>query len=94
MEPEILLEELKSILEKLGIELDEKNLDDEELTINSGYCEVTSQTDGKKTRKLIIDNRFPASDRVSVILGYLKTANLDEVYITPALRDIIESGRE
>lgn len=94
MEPEILLEELKSILGKLGIELEEKNLDDEELTIKSGYCEVTSQTDGKKTGKLIIDSRYPTSDRVGVMLGYLKTANLDELYITPAVRDIIERGRQ
>lgn len=94
MEPEILLEELKSVLEKLGVELEEKNLDDEELTIKSGYCEVAPQTDGEKTGKLIIDSRFPVGDRVNVILGYLKTVNLDEVYITPVVRNLIESGRQ
>ncbi len=84
--PELLLEELRNVLEKLGITLETRNLDDEELTIKSGYCEV------RKEQKLIIDKRYPASIQAKTIIDFLKNENLDGIYIPPRVREIIESG--
>jgi len=85
MEPELLLEELKSVLEKCGITLEMRNLDDEELTIHGGYCEV------KKEQRLIVDRRLPVTVQTKTVIDFLRNENLDGIYIPPRVREIIES---
>ncbi|MDH5543022.1 MAG: hypothetical protein OEY64_08685 [Nitrospinota bacterium] len=82
---DILYEELKLVLEKLGVTVELRNLVDDELSIHSGYCEL------KSGRKLILDKRFSAHERVSVIMQFLKTRNLDNIFIHPAIRARLEN---
>jgi len=85
---ELLFEELSLILEKLGITIELRNLVDDELTINSGYCEV------KNSRKLILDKRYPARERVSVIIQFLRGQDLEDIFINPAIRARLENPED
>lgn len=85
MNLEFLLEDLKAVLEKLEVEFELRNLDDEELNIKSGFCEV------KKERKLIVDKHAHIKTQLNAILRFLKKQNLEDIYIPPRVREIIES---
>ncbi len=83
-----MLERLQESLDKCGISLEVRKLDDEEVNIKSGLCEVEGR------HVLIVDKRLGIEGRISVILKTLKTRNLEGVYIQPALRELIDSVEE
>ncbi len=83
-----MLERLNDALDKCGISMEVRKLDDEEVNIESGLCEVEGR------RVLIVDKRLGIEGRINVILKTLKTLNLEGVYIQPALRELIDSVEE
>ncbi len=88
MDRELLLEGLQESLDKCGISLEVRKLDDEEVNIKSGLCEVEGR------HVLIVDKRLGIEGRINVILKALKSLNLEGVYIQPALRELIDSVEE
>ncbi len=71
---------LEEALARCGIEIERRNLADEELTIKSGLIEMEGR------RVLIIDKRLPPNAQMEVMARTLKDEPLENVYLSPALR--------
>ncbi len=81
-------EQLAEILRRCGIALELRDLSDDDINIHSGLCDMG----GKKT--LIIDTRLPADTQAGVMLETLKTLDLENIYLPPAVRELLETSRE
>ncbi len=86
MDRDLLFHRLLDVLEKCGIRCELRDLADDELIIGSGLCEVESQ------KVLIVDKRLNLDRRIGVILKTLKSENTDDIFIPPAVRDLVESA--
>lgn len=85
MDEETLFQLLMELMEKLSIEVVHKNLHDEEFKIAGGLCKVQ----GKNI--LIIDIREPLKEQITLLARTLSGCNLDDLFVPPILRDIIEN---
>lgn len=88
MDSELLLGQLVELLGKIGIAFECRNLADEELNIKSGLCEVESQ------KMFIVDKRLSTRHQADLILEALKSENLDDVFVSPVIRELIERPGE
>lgn len=79
-----ILHSLVELAEKLSIRVVFKNLKDDEFAINSGMCSLKGDT------LIIIDSRSSLQEKVNALIRELKKFNLDSIFITPALREILE----
>ena len=85
MKADQLLNELKLLAEKLGIEVSEQNFRPTGITVKSGFCKV------KGNNHFLIDKHLKKSKKVEVLAEYLaQQPSLDTIYIVPALRDYLE----
>ncbi len=78
------LEDLKIVASKLSIEIECRNLKDDEFQFQSGLCKVN----GKKM--IILDKRLPESEQITIAIGVLRKFNLNDCYIVPWIRERIE----
>ena len=78
------LEDLKAIASKLSIEIECRNLKDDEFRFQSGLCKVN----GKKM--IILDERLPENEQVDIAIEALRKFNLNDFYIVPWVREQIE----
>lgn len=83
METGILYEQMLETLAKTGIEVELRDLADDDITIKSGLCEIG----GRKT--LIIDERLDTRARLAVAADALRTVDLEGVYVPPAVREFL-----
>ena len=72
---------------RAGLEVKYVNLQDDEVTINSGSCVL------KNHKLLLIDRRLGLEERGRVIAGELAGMNIDNLFLPPAAREIIDSAR-
>jgi len=79
---------LQTVLEKLGVSFELQNLDDDEINIKGGFCEV------KKRRRMILDKRTTRNDRIKRILEFLRQENLENIFIPPRIRELIERNED
>lgn len=80
---EELIQELKSIAQQLGAEVRFERGD-----FKGGYCIL-------KDNKVIVVNKMTTLQRKVIILSMaLKELGIDEIYLTPRLRDVIEEMAE
>ncbi len=79
---------LQAVLENIGVSFELRNLDDDEITIKGGFCEV------KKSRRLILDKRTTSNYRINRILEFLRKENLENVFIQPRIRELIERNED
>ncbi len=79
-----ILHSLIGLAEKLSIRVIFKNLQDDEFLIRSGMCSVKGDT------LIIIDSRSNLEEKIKALIGELKKFNLDNIFIAPALREILE----
>jgi hypothetical protein len=77
---------LAQTLERLGIVVEIRDLADDDINIKSGLCEIG----GRKT--LIIDERLDENARTTAALAALRTQNMDNAYIPPAIRELLDKN--
>ena len=75
---------LKELAEKLNISVTEKNLSNAGLKVKSGLCRVEDRN------LFIMDKHKPVREKVKLLAKSISDLPLDDVYIMPALREILE----
>ncbi|MDP7555321.1 MAG: hypothetical protein QGF31_03980 [Nitrospinota bacterium] len=83
-----LLQSLIELAEKLSVRVIFKNLKDDEFVIKSGMCSIKGDT------LIIIDSRVSLEEKVKTLCQELKKFNLDNIFISPAMRDILQGQNE
>ncbi len=78
------IEDLKSVAEKLSIEIEITNLNDEEFQIQSGYCKLN----GKNL--ILLDKNLSLEEQLEVILQALKKFDIENIYVASWIRELIE----
>lgn len=83
-----LLQSLVELAEKLSVRVIFRNLKDDEFVIKSGMCSIKGDT------LIIIDSRVSLEEKVKTLCKELKKFNLDNIFISPAMRDILQGQNE
>ena len=83
MKPEQIYQELKDLVEKLGITVYEQNLRKTGISIKSGICKV-------KGKQIFIMDKHKSIHKKNVILtSFLKELPHENIYVVPAVRELI-----
>ena len=77
------IEDLKMVAEKLAIEIQIANLNDQEFQIQSGYCKIN----GKDL--ILLDKNSSLQEQSEVILQTLKNFDLENIYVASWIREFI-----
>ena len=84
---EAILEELRGLAARLGLEVrEEKLLREVGYQVRSGTCRVRDQN------LIFVDRDLPAAARLEVLLDELSRRDLGDVYVSPELRRML--GKE
>jgi hypothetical protein len=84
LKAEALLEELKGLATRLGLEVrEEKLLREIGYHVRSGTCRIREQN------LIFIDRDLPPTSRLEILLDELARRDLGEVYVSPELRQIL-----
>lgn len=75
------IEDLKSVTEKLAIEIEITDLNDQEFQIQSGYCKMN----GKDL--ILLDKNLSLQEQAEVILKILKNFDLEDIYVASWIRE-------
>lgn len=84
MKPEHVYTALKALAEKQNISVTEKNLSNAGLKVKSGLCRVDDRN------LFIMDKHKPVREKIKLLARSLSDLPLDDVYIIPAIRDVLE----
>jgi hypothetical protein len=87
MTPEQIYQQLTEVAEKLDIRVSEKNLRKAGLRVRSGLCKVHGES------VYIMDKTARTSKKISLLAECLALRPLDEVYLMPAVREVIDRNR-
>ena len=77
------IEDLKTVAEKLAIEIEIANLNDQEFQIQSGHCKMN----GKDL--ILLDKNSSPQEQSEVILQTLKNFDLENIYVASWIREFI-----
>ena len=78
------LEDLKSVAEKLAIEIEIVNLNSQEFQMQSGYCKMN----GKDL--ILLDKNISLQEQSEILLQTLKNFDLEDIYVASWIREFIE----
>ncbi len=78
------LEDLKSVAEKLAIEIEIVNLNNQEFQMQSGYCKMN----GKNL--ILLDKNISLQEQSEILLHTLKNFDLEDIYVASWIREFIE----
>ena len=78
------LEDLKSVAEKLAIEIEIVNLNNQEFQMQSGYCKMN----GKDL--ILLDKNITLEEQSEILLQTLKKFDLEDIYVASWIREFIE----
>jgi hypothetical protein len=78
------LEDLKSVAEKLAIEIEIVNLNNQEFQMQSGYCKMN----GKDL--ILLDKNISPQEQSEILLQTLKNFDLGDIYVASWIRELIE----
>ena len=78
------LEDLKSVAEKLAIEIEIVNLNNQEFQMQSGYCKMN----GKDL--ILLDKNISPQEQSEILLQTLKNFDLEDIYVASWIREFIE----
>ena len=81
------IKDLKDAAEKLSIKIEVANLNDQEFSIQSGYCKLNGED------LIILDKNLPNEEHMAVIFNTLKKFNLDNIYVADWIREKIEADK-
>jgi hypothetical protein len=79
------MQDLKEAAAKLSIKIEVSNLNDQEFSIQSGYCKLNGED------LIILDKNLPDIEHMTVILNTLKKFNLDNIYVADWIREKVEA---
>jgi hypothetical protein len=80
-----LAEELKTVATRMGFEVrEEKLLREVGYRVRSGSCRV------RETHVILLDRGLPVTAQIDVLVDELAQRSLDEVYLSPAARRLLE----
>lgn len=88
MDQEILLRSLEEVAERLDIAVREESITPEESASPGGLCRIS----GKYV--LILNSRAGVEERIQAALKALRQFNLDDIYMKPVLRDLLEGDHD
>jgi len=80
----IALDQLEALAYGLGIEIRYEKIPQDDVTIAGGRYRL------KGKNVVVIDSRATTKDRVRILVQALKPFDLADVYIRPALRELLE----
>jgi hypothetical protein len=80
----IALDQLEVLADGLGIEIRYEKIPQDDVTIAGGRYRL------KGKNVVVIDSRTTTKDRVRILVQALKPFDLADVYIRPALRELLE----
>ena len=80
------IKDLKTVAEKLAIEIETANLNDQEFQIQSGYCKIN----GKDL--ILLDKNSSLQEQSEVILQTLKKFDLENIYVASWIREFVDQG--
>ncbi len=83
MKPQNILQSFETLIHNLSIDLRYEKGD-----FTGGLCKV-----GNK-EVLIVNNKLPIEGKINVMARELNRLNLEQIYIRPALRNIIEGKND
>jgi hypothetical protein len=77
---------LEELADKLGVPIryEKIKIDEEESILSGGLCRVKGEV------VIIIDSRATTKNKIQVLVKALKYFDLGDVYIRPALRELLE----
>ena len=78
------LEDLKSVAEKLAIEIEIVNLNNQEFKMQSGHCKMN----GKDL--ILLDKNISLQEQSEILLQTLKNFDLEDIYVASWIREFIE----
>ena len=78
------LQDLKSVAEKLAIEIEIVNLNNQEFQMQSGYCKMN----GKDL--ILLDKNITLEEQSEILLQTLKKFDLEDIYVASWIREFIE----
>lgn len=84
MKQEQIYQELKDIAQKLGLTVAEKSFRNLGITIRSGFCRI------KNENKFIMDKHKSLQQKIDILATELNSYDLNEIYILPAIREILQ----
>lgn len=79
-----LYQQLVELANKLGITVSEQNLRVTGVNARSGLCRVKGNT------IFIMDKYLPVNDKIIVLSACLRSMPLEDVYIIPAVRKLLD----
>ena len=88
MNEEVLLNQLIELAEKLGISVREENMEMEESSSSGGLCRL------ERKYILILNSRATLKEKNQVMIKALQQFDLTEIYLKPAIRELLEGYRE
>jgi hypothetical protein len=80
----IALDQLEAIAYGLGVEVRYERIPQDDVTISGGLYRL------KGKNVIVIDSRATTRDRIRVLVQALRQFDLTDVYIRPALRELLE----
>ena len=81
------IRDLKEAAKKLSIKIEVANLNDQEFSIQSGYCKLNGED------LIILDKNLPNEEHMAVIFNTLKKFNLDNIYVADWIREKMETNK-
>tara|TARA_Y100000758_G_scaffold104613_1_gene72763 strand:+ start:92 stop:364 length:273 start_codon:yes stop_codon:yes gene_type:complete len=78
------LQDLKSVAEKLAIEIEIVNFNNQEFQMQSGYCKMN----GKDL--ILLDKNISLQEQSEILLQTLKNFDLEDIYVASWIREFIE----
>lgn len=84
MKTDQIYQHLVDLAEKLDIDVSEQNFKISGLPVASGICKV------KGKNRIILDKHKSKNDKIDILIESLKAFSLDDIYVIPAIRDLLK----
>jgi len=86
MDDRFIIGQLEELVERFGIQIryEPMHQDEESIKLVGGLCRL------KGENVLIINSKATASDKIRALAGAVKHFDIDQIYILPAVRELLE----
>jgi hypothetical protein len=86
MDQGAIIDQLEELAERFGIQIryEPISLEEEGINLVGGLCKLRGE------KLLIINSKAPLSDKIQALAQALSNFDLDQIYIRPAIRGLIE----
>jgi hypothetical protein len=88
LKKELLLDQLEDLAGKLGIKIRYENVSVEESSASGGLCRL------KGEYVLIIHFQAAVEEKIRIILEALRPFPVGDIYIKPAIRELLEESKK